>query len=115
MIFDKKDKVKDFNQRFINLLNRIPEKPVESIQVEFYIDALPPTTAMFVKAREKRTLDEIFLEAIKVEKDIASISSHQGNAKNKPSSSERNTKKGKGILRTDTKKKVKESTDMASM
>ena len=25
--FDKKDKVKDFNQRFINPLNHIPEKP----------------------------------------------------------------------------------------
>ncbi|CAF4254873.1 unnamed protein product [Adineta steineri] len=29
---DKKDKIKDFNQRFINLLNCIPKKPVESIQ-----------------------------------------------------------------------------------
>ena len=50
--FDKKDKVKEFNQRFINLLKRIPEKPAESIQVEFYIVALPPPIAMFVKARE---------------------------------------------------------------
>ena len=32
----------DFNQRFINLLNHISEKPAESIQVEFYIAALPP-------------------------------------------------------------------------
>ena len=84
--FDKKDKVKDFNQRFINLLNRIPENLVESIQVEFYIAALPPPIAMFVKEREKRTLAENFLEAIKVEKDLASISSHQGNEENKPSS-----------------------------
>jgi hypothetical protein len=30
--FDKKDKVKYFNQRFINLLNQIPNKPTESIQ-----------------------------------------------------------------------------------
>ena len=50
MRFDKKDKVKDFNQIFINLLNCIPEKPAESIQVEFYTTALPPTIAMFVKA-----------------------------------------------------------------
>ena len=75
--FDKKEKVKDFNQRFINLLNCIPEKPVESIQVEFYTTILPPPIAMFVKAREKRTLVENFLEAIKVEKDLASISSHK--------------------------------------
>ena len=74
--FDKKEKVKDFNQRFINLLNYILEKPLESIQVEFYIVALPPTIAIFVKAREKRALVENFLEDIKVEKDMASISSH---------------------------------------
>ena len=33
--FDKKDKLKYFNQRFINLFNRIPNKSIESIQVEF--------------------------------------------------------------------------------
>ena len=92
---DKKDKVKYFNQISINLLNSIPKKPVESIQVEFYIVALPPSIAMFVKAREKRTLAENFIEAIKVEKDIASISSSQGNE--------------------DTEKKDKDPTDMASM
>ena len=64
--FDKKDKVKYFNQRFINILNRIPKKPAKSIQVEFYTAALPPAIAMFVKAREKRTLAENFQEAIKV-------------------------------------------------
>jgi hypothetical protein len=68
---DKKYKINDFNERFINLLNRIPEKLAESIQVEFYTAALPPSTTMFVKAREKRTLAEIFIEAMKVEKDIA--------------------------------------------
>ena len=47
---DKKDRIKYFNQRFINHLNRIPEKPTESIQVEFYTVVLPPTIAMFVKA-----------------------------------------------------------------
>jgi hypothetical protein len=50
-----------------------------------------------------------------VEKDMELISSHQGNEENKPSSSEKNTKKTKGILRTDTEKKDKEPTDMASM
>ena len=46
---------------------------------------------------------------------MASISSHQGNEENKTSSSEKITKKIKGILRTDTKKTDKEPTDMASM
>ena len=82
--FDKKDKVNDLNQMFINLLNRMPEKPVESIKVEFYTIALPPPIGMFVKAREKRTLVENCIEVIKVEKELASISSHQGNEENKP-------------------------------
>ena len=71
--FYKKDKVKDFNQRFINLLNCVPENPAESIQVEFYIVALPPPITMFVKAGEKITLAEKFVEYVKVEKDLASI------------------------------------------
>jgi len=50
MRFDKNDKVKDFNQRFTNLLNHILENPIESIQVDFYIATLPPAIAMFVKA-----------------------------------------------------------------
>ena len=69
MICDKKDRIKEFNQIFINHLNRIPEKPAESIQVEFYTNALPPSIAMFVKARRKRTLAENFIEALKVEKE----------------------------------------------
>ena len=70
---------------------------------------------MFVKAREKRTLAENFLEAIKVEKELASISSHQGNKETKPSSSEKRIKKNKGILKLDTKKKENEPTDMERM
>ena len=69
---------------------------------------------MFVKARQKRTLAENFIEALQVEKDIASIASSQGNEENKPSSSEKPIKK-KGILKTDMEKKDKEPTDMASM
>ena len=49
-----------------------------------------------------------------MENDLASISSHQGNEENKPSSSEKNTKK-KVILIMDTEKKDKEPTNMASM
>ena len=48
--FDKKEKVKEFNQRFINIVNYIPEKPAESIQVEFYTASLPPAIAIFVKS-----------------------------------------------------------------
>lgn len=76
---NKKEKVKDFNHRFITLLNRILDKPVEVVQIEFYTATLPPPVAMFVNIKEKQTLVEIFQEAIKVEKDLASISSHLGN------------------------------------
>ena len=69
---------------------------------------------MFVKAQLKRTLADNFIEALQVEKDIASISSSQGNEENKPSSSENPIKK-KGILKTNTEKKDKEPTDMASL
>jgi hypothetical protein len=115
IIIYKMDKVKYFNQIFINILNQIPNKPVESIQFEFYVAALPPPIAMFVKAREKTTLEENFVEPIKVEKYLASISSHQGNKENKPSSSKKSRKKNKGIPRLDSEKKEKETIDMESM
>jgi hypothetical protein len=113
--FDKKDKVKDFNQIFINLLNRIPDKPVKSVRVEFYTVALPPPIVMFFKAKEMRTLTENFLEVVKVEKYLASISSHQGNKENKPSLLEKSMKKDKGISKLDSEKKEKEPMDMESM
>ena len=69
---------------------------------------------MFVKARQKRTLAENFIEALQVEKEIASISRSQGNEGNKPSSLEKPIK-NKGIIKTDIEKKDKEPTDMASM
>ena len=58
---------------------------------------------MFVKGKEKRTLEENSLEAIKMEKDLESISSHQGYKESNPSSSEKSIKKNK------------EPTDMESM
>ena len=52
------------------------------------------------KGKEKKTLAENFLEAIKVEKDLAAISSHRGNKEIKASSSNKNIKKSKGISKT---------------
>ena len=73
---NKNEKVKEFNQRFITLLNKIPNKPSVAIQVEYYFVALPLIVTMFVKRKEIRTLEENFEEAIKVEKDLTSISTH---------------------------------------
>ena len=81
------EKVKEFNQRFITLLNKIPDKPPEAIQVEYYTVALPLIVAMFVKRKEIRTLEENFEESIKIEKDLASISTHQDNDESEASTS----------------------------
>ena len=67
------EKVKEFNQRFITFLNKIPDKLPEEIQVEYYTASLPLTIAMFVKRKEMRSLEEKFEEAIQIEKDLASI------------------------------------------
>ena len=85
---NKNEKFKEFNQRFITLLNRIPDKLTEVVQIEYYTIALPLPVAMFVKRKEFRTLEENFEEAVKVEKDLASISTHQGNEEREASTSE---------------------------
>ena len=92
---NKNEKVKEFNQRFVTLLNKISDKPPKAVQIEYYTAALPLPVAMFVKRKEIRALEENFEEAIKVEKDLASISIHQGNEESEASTSEKNGKKNK--------------------
>ena len=50
---------------------------------------------MFVKRKEIRTLEENFEEAIQIEKDLASISTHWENEESEASTSEKKTKKVK--------------------
>ena len=78
---NENEKVKDFNERFMSLLNGIPIKPTETIQIEHYVSALPPNIAMFVKTQRKLTLVDNFAEAIPVEKDYETMSSCLGNEK----------------------------------
>ena len=94
---NKNEKIKEFNQRFITLLNKIPNKREKEFQIEYYTSALPPSIAMFLKRKEIRTLEENFVESIKVEKYLASISTHQGNEESKASTSEKNGKKNKEV------------------
>ena len=54
---------------------------------------MPPPITMFAKAREKRTLVENFVEVIKVEKDLVSMSIHQRNKESNPSLSAKSIKK----------------------
>lgn len=76
---NKKERIKDFNYRFITLLKNIPNNLIEVVQIKFYTTALPPPIAMFVKRENKQTLAENLEEAIKFEKDLGSISNHPRN------------------------------------
>ena len=71
---ESKERIKDFNQRFLTLKNKIPvaSQPPEDIIIENYTSALPKYSGMFVKRAGKTTLVETFEEAIKVEKDSMS-------------------------------------------
>ena len=70
---------------------------------------------MFVKGKEEQTLAKNFLEAIKVEKDLVEISSHQGNEESKAYSSNKNIKKSKGISKKNSNEKDKDLMNMESM
>ena len=71
---EKKEKVKDFNQRFNRILNKFSEntKPHDSITIDYYTSAFP-SVAQFVKRTAKQTLTENYEEFIVVEKDLCAI------------------------------------------
>ena len=71
---EPKERIKDFNQRFLTLKNKIPiaSQPPEDIIIENYTLALPKYSRMVVKRAGKTTLVETFEESIKVEKDSMS-------------------------------------------
>ena len=112
---NRKEKINDFNQIFITLLNNIPNNPAEAMQIEFYIVTLQPPISMFVKMEKKQTLVENFEQDIKVEKDIEAISNHPGNEERKYSTSQKSSKKNKGTSKTESNKKETCPTDMESM
>ena len=70
---------------------------MEVVQIKFYTITLPPPIAIFVKRKKIWTLKENFLESIKVEKDLASISTHLGNEESEASTLEKNGIKNKEI------------------
>jgi hypothetical protein len=59
---DGKEKIKDFNQHFLSLRNKIPveSRPLEGVVIEFYTSALPHMMVMFVKKTHKVTLLDNF-------------------------------------------------------
>jgi hypothetical protein len=53
---DAKEKVKYINQRFLTLMDRIPQasNPIEDVSIEFYTSNLPISIAMFLKRMRKK-------------------------------------------------------------
>jgi hypothetical protein len=67
-----KEKVKDFNQRFLMLKNQILADSMltESLIVTYYTKYLHNNIEIWVKRYKKSTLLEAFKEASQIEKDI---------------------------------------------
>jgi hypothetical protein len=76
-----KEKVKDFNQRFLTLKNRIPadSMPTESLVIAYDTKSLHQSIAIWVKISKKATLLEAFEEAMQIEKDILSLKDSSSN------------------------------------
>jgi hypothetical protein len=86
-----KEKVKDFNQIFLTLKNKIPidSMPTESLIVAYYVKSLHNNIAIWVKSSKKKTLLEAFEEASQIEKDILSLKDNHSSEAEKTSSSKR--------------------------
>jgi hypothetical protein len=86
-----KEKVKDFNQRFLTLKNRIPadSMPAESLIIAYYTKDLHQSIAIWVKRSKKATFLEAFEEAMQIEKDILSLKNSSSNETETVSSSKK--------------------------
>jgi hypothetical protein len=75
---DKKEKVKYFNQRFLNVLIKFPHDvaPAQSLAIEYYTTTLTPSIGMFVKRDNKNTLALNFDEAETIERELSSYEHH---------------------------------------
>jgi hypothetical protein len=64
-----KERVKDFNQRFMTILNKFHPavKLAQELQIEVYANALLASISMFIKRDTKKTLTENFKEAKMIE------------------------------------------------
>lgn len=68
-------KIKDFNSKFIKLLNKIPSTSNlgEEVWVDWYINAIPSNISMFVDRAQKITLTNNMKEALEVEKILLTL------------------------------------------
>jgi len=109
-----KEKIKEFNQRFLTLRNKIPTaaRPAEEVTLEFYTSALPLSVAMFVKRDKLATLEETFEKAILVEKEMTNLKSHPTNESDTASSSR---KKNENPNKNVNDKKEQDNFDMENL
>ena len=84
----KKEKVRDFNQRFATMLQKFPPNLAldNSITIEYYTKALPRDIVVFVKREARPTLAANYVAALAVERDMLSIGAidHEGRDDHKP-------------------------------
>ena len=75
---ESKEKVKDFNQMFLTLLNEFPTttEPNDIVLMEWYTKDISHSMAMWVKMSRNAPFNETFDEAIKVEKEMPSLSTN---------------------------------------
>ena len=84
----KKEKVRDFNQRFATILQNFPPNLAldDSITIEYYTKALPRDIVIFIKCKAQPTLAANYVVALAVERDMLSIGAidHEGRDDHKP-------------------------------
>ena len=84
----KKEKVRDFNQRFATILKKFPPNLAldDSITINYYKKALPRDIVVFVKREARPTLAANYAAALTVERDMLSIGAidHEGRDDHKP-------------------------------
>jgi hypothetical protein len=63
------ERVKDFNQRFMTILNKfqLVETPAQELQIKVYANTLLNSISLFVKRAAKQTLMKNFKEAKMIE------------------------------------------------
>jgi hypothetical protein len=78
IIMDTRERVKYFNQRFLNVIIKFPHEfsPAQSLAIEYYTTALTLSIGMFVKQYNKNTLSLNFDEVETMERDLSSYDQH---------------------------------------
>jgi hypothetical protein len=109
-----KEKIKDFNKKFLTLKNRIPmdSMPDENLIIAYYTKALHHSIAIWVKRSKKATLLEAFEEANQIEKDILSL---KDTTSNEPETSSSSKKKIEILPRPSQNKAQLESSDLENL